>query len=668
MTSDFSNIPAELRNRNTWLLHRCKADPKKPGKVQRIPHGADGKPTNTNPEKFLTFEDACEAVPRFDGLTLALTGDGLACVDLDNCRNPETGALTPAAQEILDMFGDSYAEVSGSGRGIHIWCFGRVPKNSHPDKSWVEIYDHAKAIAMTGNPESWVRSNILDCQAALTALFQRCEAGEFTPSKKETLQASTGDLSMDDWKLAWNLALENHCDEGATLKAFLQQSKNDRKKLARRDYAPNTVKKVIDIIKATKGGSPAAPSVTVVETPSDEPLTDGDMPAECLDGWLGQVCRERMAEFPRGLAWPALLGAGSVFVPHESDARCGLFVDLDAPIHAGKSTGWAKAFHLLSLKKNVLPRLDAKCGSVEGMAALLEQKAVNGQSVIIFPDELAHLLQKAAIEHAAFPEVLQDAFYVDQQELTVANRKQITLNARISVLGGTVTDRFGDLFGASTMQGLYDRFLFGTCPEGFQLAWRPFESEAPAFVPSDPMSNGNLLDERPVAVKVDHRVWDELNRWKDDHNMGRVAEIALRCAVIAASFDGRSTLTVDMLGPAFALAQYQMRLRTVLQPNPGLNPDAQMAFKIKRWLHENANDGRWINRRLLSREIHAERLGPSVFDRTISSLVKGGELDVMDFQLPGDKRKTPCVRLVVHQTSPNQRCYLVTNTEVANAN
>lgn len=665
-TDCYAAIPLELRNQATWLLHKITFDPKK-GEESRIPHGADGKPTNTNPDKFLTFENACKALPRFDGLTFALTGGNVFCVDLDDCRNHETGELTPAAREIVDSFGDTYIEVSGSGKGLHIWGRGKLPKNSHPDKSWVELYDHIKPIAMTGNPERWDRSDLLDCQDALTALFRRCESGEFKRTgAPRTSARTTGDLSAGDFRLALCLARENRCDEAKTLKAFLQQSRNDPKKLARRDYAPNTVRKAIAIVRPMIDSSRPAQTITLAEEPETAP-SDGDMPAECLDGWLGQVCRERMADFPRGFAWPALLGAASVYVPQASDVHCNLDVDLDGPIHGGKSTTWNKVFHLLSLKKNTLPRLDAKCGSVEGMVQLLQEKGVNGQSVIVFPDELAHLLQKAAIEHAAFPQVLCDAFYTDQQELTVANRKHLTLNARITLLGGTVAERFGDLFGAATTQGLYDRFLFGSCPEDYRLPWVPFDHEPPAFTPTSAEMVPSMLDERPVVVKVERAVFDEINRWKKEYDMGRVAEIALRCAVIAASFDRRPKLTVDNLGPAFELAKYQMRLRKILQPNPGENPDAQMAFKIMTWLQDNAADGRWTGKRLLTRMISAHRLGPGVFDRAVTSLVKNGELEIDDFALPGNSRKSPCVRLAVRNPSAKVCCYSLTDSEVGNA-
>ena len=53
-------------------------------------------------------------------LTLLSTGQSVAGVDLDNCRNKETGEIKRWAQEVITLF-DSYTEVSPSGTGVKIF-------------------------------------------------------------------------------------------------------------------------------------------------------------------------------------------------------------------------------------------------------------------------------------------------------------------------------------------------------------------------------------------------------------------------------------------------------------------------------------------------------------------------------------------------------------------
>ncbi len=47
-------------------------------------------------------------------------------IDLDSCRDPETGHIEAWAMKIVELL-DSYTEVSPSGRGLHVWVRGKVP-------------------------------------------------------------------------------------------------------------------------------------------------------------------------------------------------------------------------------------------------------------------------------------------------------------------------------------------------------------------------------------------------------------------------------------------------------------------------------------------------------------------------------------------------------------
>jgi hypothetical protein len=377
-----------------------------------------------------------------------------------------------------------------------------------------------------------------------------------------------------------------------------------------------------------------APIVDVI-SPTEIKAKDTDMPTECLDSWLGSVCREHMADFPRAYAWPALLAAASVLVPRDTNHRTNLFVDIDGPVHSGKSSAYDKAFKLLGLSDPVLMKL--KSGSAEGLAARIGDVA--GAARLLYPDELAHLLEKTAIENASFARFLTTSFYDDRQDMTVAKGKQISFNARLTVAGGSVDDQFEDLFGAVSTGGLYDRFLFGKCPTGFQYRWRPLDEVVPVIFPDE------NRESRAQKVYVKSDVFDERDKWLADGMQPRVAELVIRCATICASLDNRNLLTADMLAPAYALGMYQMKVRALLQPNVGLNPDAQIAIKIRNLLATLPTE-KWIGRRELYRNIHAYRLGPSVFDRALRAMQFNGELEI------GKQGKQETIRLIVEQVAP----------------
>jgi hypothetical protein len=369
---------------------------------------------------------------------------------------------------------------------------------------------------------------------------------------------------------------------------------------------------------------PVVEALNVMTDTESTKIAHEDLPESCIYGWLGQICNERMGAFPRAYAWLALLAGASVLVPRETKFRCNLYVDLDGPVHSGKSSAFDMAFHLLSLGEPSLMKM--KSGSAEGLAEYVGD--VDGSGRLLYPDELAHLLEKTMIESASFARFLTSAFYDDRQNMTVAKRKHLVFNARLSLAGGTVDSQFGDLFGSATTGGLYDRFLFGKCPTGYQYLWRPFDDIQPAYVPSTTDDGSFASADSPTAVCVQPSVFKERDHWiKELGITPRVAELCLRTATICASFDRQRTLKSDMLGPALELAKYQMRVRALLQPNPGENPDARMSFAVRNWLAIHAKDGQWIGRRLLFKQVSGHRLGPGVFDRALRAMEFNGELE-----------------------------------------
>lgn len=94
-------------------------------------------------------------------------------IDLDDCRNRDTGELTTRAAELVTRF-SSYTEVSPSGTGLKIYMFGRKPgprcKNAkeHPG---IEIFDNARFVAITGLHLPGTPLHLVHAQAEIDALY-----------------------------------------------------------------------------------------------------------------------------------------------------------------------------------------------------------------------------------------------------------------------------------------------------------------------------------------------------------------------------------------------------------------------------------------------------------------------------------------------------------------
>jgi len=248
-----------------------------------------------------------------------------------------------------------------------------------------------------------------------------------------------------------------------------------------------------------------------------------------------------------------------------------------------------------------------------------KQTSFINKSVLINPDEWAHLFAKAAIPDASFPTILTTSFYRRNQIFTLGGHgggREYGLNLAMSFIGGIVESDFDIVFGANTLGGLYDRFLFGRAPDRFRWPYQP--------CPIEPKKH--YLDWDLKAPRLHPSVFEETKSWSKE--LGRVVELCVRVATIYAALDGRSEVTGKDMQPLKSLGLYQLGLRQTFRPNPGVTTDAQYANKALYWINKNAEN--WTSIRQLKRHLYRleERLGPNVAERAIMSLAKGGRIDL----------------------------------------
>jgi hypothetical protein len=335
--------------------------------------------------------------------------------------------------------------------------------------------------------------------------------------------------------------------------------------------------------------------------------------------------------FPRAYAYISLVAAASVLVTPNPRAivRTNVFVAPVGPVHSGKSQAIGAAQSLLGVPRAQIE--DSLAGSWEGLA---EKIGARTTPVLISPDELGHLLQKGQILNASFPKVLCKLFYFDDVPLIVKNRMQIPFSARASILGGLVDDEFGDLFGAGTTTGLYDRFAFGLCPSGFSYVYGPWPSavfDITAKRTFQPLTNADVHEWTRDLQKVEPL----LNP--------RVVEIALRFASICAAFDGRSELQAAQLGPAIELIRYQTRIRLLLQPNPGKTPEGMVQHRLLTFLR--SHKGQWFSQGQALQRSHSYEYGAPLCNRVIGALEYSGEIEVLPENSTGPGPKTRRIRV-----------------------
>jgi putative DNA primase/helicase len=140
ITELLENIPEELRQRPQWVVHK-----------EKVPYiaGGVGRASSTDSLTWRTFEEAVQALRtgRYDGIGFVFSsGDPFAGVDLDKCRDPDTGELEEWAEKIVAAFG-GYAEASPSGTGVHIIVRGKAPNKK---RGRIEAYSSERFFTVTG--------------------------------------------------------------------------------------------------------------------------------------------------------------------------------------------------------------------------------------------------------------------------------------------------------------------------------------------------------------------------------------------------------------------------------------------------------------------------------------------------------------------------------------
>ena len=109
----FEKIPDYLKDNARFCLWKNEA-----GKG-KVPYQTDGKRARANKiSTFTDFKSALSALDKFDGLGIGIFNE-ISAIDIDNCID-EYGNYSDLAKDIMEIFKDSYTEISPSGKGIRI--------------------------------------------------------------------------------------------------------------------------------------------------------------------------------------------------------------------------------------------------------------------------------------------------------------------------------------------------------------------------------------------------------------------------------------------------------------------------------------------------------------------------------------------------------------------
>ena len=197
------NIPTQFRERKQWVLWRYEAGAD--GRLNKIPINAlTGANAKANDEStWCDFDTAVLRRKEDHGLGYEFSKDDpWVGIDLDGCRNPDTGEVAAWASEELAKL-NSYSEVSPSLTGVKVWIVGKSPldrgRKVQPEhlericdkKPGVEVYEKGRFFAVTGKLLPGMPADPQPRQAELEDLCRRYFGEERKPQEAATKPAQS---------------------------------------------------------------------------------------------------------------------------------------------------------------------------------------------------------------------------------------------------------------------------------------------------------------------------------------------------------------------------------------------------------------------------------------------------------------------------------------------
>ena len=188
-------IPASLKAIPQWV---CWKAVERDGKTTKIPvNPSTGDPaSSTDPNTWADYPTACTYAEQYElGIGFVFTpNDSLVGVDLDKCRDSETGMIEPWAQTMIEQL-NSYTEISPSGTGFHIYVEGKLPAG-HRRRERIEMYDQGRFFTVTGQQLPGTPKLIEDRSVELTELH--AELFPVVTAKSQVTSPTRLSLSDED--------------------------------------------------------------------------------------------------------------------------------------------------------------------------------------------------------------------------------------------------------------------------------------------------------------------------------------------------------------------------------------------------------------------------------------------------------------------------------------
>jgi hypothetical protein len=298
-----------------------------------------------------------------------------------------------------------------------------------------------------------------------------------------------------------------------------------------------------------------------------------EFPGECT--MYGKLRKMAMGHSRLQLGWlyPSLLAVASALdiEDYDHNVRSNIY-----EVNLG-DVGMGKTACLDAAVKSVLLPIDTVMdetpSSDRGLANMLSHEEPLPR--LLSSDEFRSVMGKCAIKGSTLPQMINTLWNKDKSGVSDKKGKQ-TCYAKLSVVGNVACKdpaEFATLFGAATVSGMYDRFVYG------------YATKAVRFRP-EPVNTEMFNNLKPVRIPA--WAWEAKDAWMDldPEPRRRLGEHVLRVALVTAAVNGDREVTKACLEAAFRLMEWQQRIRNVYRPGLAETKEAECFEAVERALWE----------------------------------------------------------------------------------
>lgn len=190
-------VPAldELKSKDQWVAWKWVERNGRRTKPPVDPKTGRGA-SHSDPSSWGSYKQAAAFAAKhgLPGVGFVLADDDYTGIDLDRCIAAD-GQLEPWAEYAVGLLGETYAEISPSGKGLRLLARGKIDKTLKSDEAHVEIYRDRRYLTITGNHLAGTPKEIRPAPLTIEALVERVLS--FKPAS--AAQPQLGVAKRDDF-------------------------------------------------------------------------------------------------------------------------------------------------------------------------------------------------------------------------------------------------------------------------------------------------------------------------------------------------------------------------------------------------------------------------------------------------------------------------------------